>query len=40
MGKWGKAVSPGKELIEVVDPSERVGRQLRNNVKKGMWVVT
>ena len=26
MGKWGRVVSLGKELTEVVGPSEKVGR--------------
>ena len=38
--KWGRAVSPRKELTKAVSHSERVGLQLRKDVKKGMWVVT
>ena len=38
--KWGRAVSPRKELVETIGPSRRVGRQLKKVVKKGTWVVT
>ena len=39
MGKWERVVSP-EEFNEAIDPSGRVGRQLRKNVKKGTRVVT